>query len=67
MEAAASSHSSTDGTLGSEPHCLNFLKQSLLGYWDFNVACRAGVYYPCPDGEKESWDMSSIEMMEETW
>lgn len=32
MEAAASSHCSTDGTLGSKPYCLNFLKQNLLGY-----------------------------------
>lgn len=46
MEAAASSHSSTDDTLGSEPYCLKSLKQSLLGYGDFNVACRAGGVLP---------------------
>lgn len=32
IEAAASSHCSTDGTLGSKPYCLDFLKQNLLGY-----------------------------------
>lgn len=46
METAASSHSSTDGTLGSKPRCLNFLKQILLGYRDFNVACQADGVLP---------------------
>lgn len=46
MQAAVSSHFSTDGTLGSEPHCLNFLKQSLLGYGDFTAACQAGGVLP---------------------
>ena len=46
METAASPHSSTDDTSGSEPQHLNFLKQSLLGYGDFNVACQAGGALP---------------------
>lgn len=43
MEAAASCHCSSDGTLGSKPYCLNFLKQSLLGYggwmWPVGLGC----------------------------
>lgn len=46
VEAAASSRSSTDDTLGFEPHCLNCLKQSLVGYGAFNAACRAGGALP---------------------
>lgn len=34
------------GTLSSDPHYLNFLKQSLLGYGDFNVACQVGGVLP---------------------